>query len=142
MSVIIVGSVVSGAVGTSLRRIGILKAIGFTPREVVRAYVAQALIPAGVGIALGVVLGNLLAVPLLDDTEQVYGTASLTVAWWVDVVVVGRRAARRRGSRRWSPHCGPDGCARSRPSRSAARPAPDAASGRTGRRDGCRCRAR
>ncbi|MEV0223756.1 FtsX-like permease family protein [Streptomyces sp. NPDC050704] len=87
MSVIIVGSVISGAVGTSLRRIGILKAIGFTPREVVRAYVAQALIPAGVGIALGVVLGNLLAVPLLAETEQVYGTVSLTVAWWVDVVV-------------------------------------------------------
>jgi putative ABC transport system permease protein len=87
MSVIIVGSVVSGAVGTGLRRIGILKAIGFTPREVVRAYVAQALIPAGVGIALGVVLGNLLAAPLLEDTEQVYGSASLTVAWWVDLVV-------------------------------------------------------
>ncbi|MFF1720761.1 ABC transporter permease [Streptomyces sviceus] len=87
MSVIIVGSVISGAVGTSLRRIGILKAIGFTPREVVRAYVAQALIPASVGIALGVVLGNLLALPLLDDTEQAYGTATLSVAWWVDVVV-------------------------------------------------------
>ncbi|MGW2288439.1 FtsX-like permease family protein [Streptomyces phaeochromogenes] len=87
MSVIIVGSVTSGAVGSSLRRIGILKAIGFTPREVVRAYVAQALIPAAVGIALGVVLGNVLAVPLLDDTEQAYGTASLTVAWWVDIVV-------------------------------------------------------
>lgn len=87
MSVIIVGSVISGAVGTSLRRIGILKAIGFTPREVVRAYVAQALIPAAAGTALGVVLGNLLAVPLLDDTESVYGTVSLSVAWWVDVVV-------------------------------------------------------
>ncbi|MFF3375069.1 ABC transporter permease [Streptomyces sp. NPDC002680] len=89
MSVIIVSSVTSGAVGSSLRRIGILKAVGFTPREVVRAYVAQALIPAAVGIALGVVLGNLLAVPLLDDTEQAYGTASLSVAWWVDVVVAG-----------------------------------------------------
>ncbi|WP_053849129.1 FtsX-like permease family protein [Streptomyces sp. NRRL B-24085] len=87
MSVIIVSSVISGAVGTGLRRIGILKAVGFTPREVVRAYVAQALVPASVGIALGVVLGNLLAVPLLDDTEQAYGTASLSVAWWVDVVV-------------------------------------------------------
>ncbi|MGQ4381089.1 ABC transporter permease, partial [Streptomyces sp. SAS_267] len=51
MSVIIIGSVISGAVGTGLRRIGILKAIGFTPREVVRAYVAQALIPAAAGIA-------------------------------------------------------------------------------------------
>ncbi|MFI8191994.1 ABC transporter permease [Streptomyces sp. NPDC085946] len=87
MSVIIVSSVISGAVGTSLRRIGILKAIGFTPREVVRAYVAQALIPAVAGIALGVVLGNLLAVPLLSDTESVYGGVSLSVAWWVDVVV-------------------------------------------------------
>ncbi|MFI0504272.1 FtsX-like permease family protein [Streptomyces albogriseolus] len=87
MSVIIVSSVISGAVGTSLRRIGILKAIGFTPREVVRAYVAQALIPAGVGITSGVVLGNLLAVPLLSDTESVYGGVSLPVAWWVDVAV-------------------------------------------------------
>ncbi|MGY1577341.1 ABC transporter permease [Streptomyces sp. MN13] len=87
MSVITVSGVVSGAVGTGLRRIGILKAIGFTPREVVGAYVAQALIPAGVGIAVGVVLGNLLAVPLLADTESVYGTVSLSVAWWVDVVV-------------------------------------------------------
>ncbi|QTE01470.1 ABC transporter permease [Streptomyces cyanogenus] len=87
MSVIIVCSVISGAVGTSLRRIGILKAIGFTPREVVRAYVAQALVPAGAGIALGVVLGNLLAVPLLSDTEAVHGGVSLSVAWWVDVVV-------------------------------------------------------
>ncbi|MGW2387096.1 ABC transporter permease [Streptomyces sp. NPDC001658] len=87
MSVIIVASVISGAVGVGLRRIGILKAIGFTPRQVVRAYVAQALIPAGAGIALGVVLGNLLAVPLLADTERAYGTASLSVAWWVDVVV-------------------------------------------------------
>lgn len=88
MSVIIVGSVISGAVGTSLRRIGILKAIGFTPREVVRAYVAQALVPATVGIALGVVLGNLMALPLLEDTETIYGSASLTVAWWVDALVV------------------------------------------------------
>ncbi|MFF0449594.1 ABC transporter permease [Streptomyces sp. NPDC004609] len=87
MSVIIVGSVISGAVGTGLRRIGVLKAIGFTPREIVRAYVAQALIPAGAGIALGVVLGNLLAMPLLQDTESVYGTAALSVAWWVNLVV-------------------------------------------------------
>ncbi|MBL1110141.1 ABC transporter permease [Streptomyces sp. 5-8] len=87
MSVIIVSSVISGAVGTSLRRIGILKAIGFTPREVVRAYVAQALIPAGAGIAAGVVLGNLLAAPLLGDTQEMYGTASLSTAWWVDVAV-------------------------------------------------------
>jgi putative ABC transport system permease protein len=87
MSVLIVSSVISGAVGTGLRRIGILKAIGFTPRQVVRAYVAQALIPAGAGIALGLVLGNLLAVPLLADTAQAYGGVSPSEGWWVDVVV-------------------------------------------------------
>lgn len=87
MSVIIVSSVVSGAVGASMRRIGILKALGFTPRQVVRAYVAQALIPAGVGTVLGVVLGNLLAIPLLGDAEEVYGSSGLSVAWWVDLAV-------------------------------------------------------
>ncbi|MEU6479228.1 FtsX-like permease family protein [Streptomyces sp. NPDC047017] len=87
MSVVIVSSVISGAVGTGLRRIGILKAIGFTPGEVVRAYVAQAMIPAGAGITVGVLLGNFLAVPLLADTESVYGTVSLSVAWGVDVAV-------------------------------------------------------
>jgi putative ABC transport system permease protein len=87
MSVIIVSSVVSGAVGASVRRIGILKAIGFTPGQVVRSYVAQALIPAGVGTVLGVVLGNLLALPLLSDAQQVYGSTGLSVAWWVDLAV-------------------------------------------------------
>ncbi|MEU5902435.1 FtsX-like permease family protein [Streptomyces venezuelae] len=62
-----------------------LKAIGFTPREVTRAYVAQALIPAAASTALGVVLGNLLAVPLLSDTESVYGGVSLSETWWVAV---------------------------------------------------------
>lgn len=140
MSVIIVGSVISGAVGTSLRRIGILKALGFTPREVVRAYVAQALVPAAAGIALGVVLGNLMAMPLLEDTETVYGSASLSVAWWVDVLVAGAAlivvavaalvpALRAGRLRPW------------RPSRSAGHRAPGGGSGPTGRRGGCRCRA-
>ncbi|MBB5958136.1 putative ABC transport system permease protein [Saccharothrix tamanrassetensis] len=80
MSVLVVGNVVAGAVGSGTRRIGILKALGFTPSQVVRAYVAQALIPAAVGTALGVVAGNLLAIPMLAETEQVYGTATLSVA--------------------------------------------------------------
>ncbi|HEY0537949.1 MAG TPA: ABC transporter permease [Actinoallomurus sp.] len=87
MSVIIISSVVSGAVGASVRRIGILKAIGLTPGQVVRAYVAQALIPAAAGTALGVVLGNLLALPLLGDAQEVYGSTGLSVAWWVDLAV-------------------------------------------------------
>ncbi|MFB4299204.1 FtsX-like permease family protein [Actinomadura sp. NTSP31] len=87
MSIIVVAGVVGGTVGANLRRIGILKAIGCTPAEVVRAYVAQALVPAAVGTLLGVVAGNLIAYPLLGDVQQVYGTTGLSVAWWVDAAV-------------------------------------------------------
>ena len=88
MSVLIVGNVVASAVGTGTRRIGILKAVGFTPAQVVRAYVVQALIPAAVGTALGVLAGHLLAVPVLAETEEVYGTSSLSIAPWVDLAVI------------------------------------------------------
>ncbi|MDQ1033154.1 putative ABC transport system permease protein [Streptomyces umbrinus] len=88
MSVLIVGNVVASAVGTGTRRIGILKAVGFTPAQVVRAYVGQALIPAAAGTALGVLSGHLLAVPVLAETEEVYGTSSLTIAPWVDLAVI------------------------------------------------------
>ncbi|MFB7862771.1 ABC transporter permease [Streptomyces sp. NPDC056069] len=88
MSVLIVGNVVASAVGTGTRRIGILKAVGFTPSQVVRAYVGQVLIPAAVGTALGVLAGHLLAVPVLAETEEVYGTSSLAITPWVDVTVI------------------------------------------------------
>ncbi|WP_416980871.1 ABC transporter permease [Streptomyces sp. T028] len=88
MSVLIVGNVVAGTVGAGLRRIGVLKAIGFTPAQVVRAYVGQALIPAAAGMALGVLAGHLLAVPVMSETEDVYGATSLAVAPWVDAAVV------------------------------------------------------
>ncbi|KUN58467.1 ABC transporter permease [Streptomyces canus] len=88
MSVLIVGNVVAGAVGSGTRRIGILKAIGFTPGQVVRAYMGQALIPAVIGTLLGAVLGNLAAGQVLAATEQVYGTTSLTVAPSVDIAVI------------------------------------------------------
>ncbi|MFD0205196.1 MULTISPECIES: ABC transporter permease [Saccharothrix] len=87
MSLLVVGNVVAGAVGAGTRRIGILKALGFTPAQVVWAYMAQALIPAAVGTAIGVVAGNLLAIPVLAETEDVYGAVTLTVAPWVNVVV-------------------------------------------------------
>jgi putative ABC transport system permease protein len=64
------------------------KALGFTPAQVVRAFMGQALIPATVGTAAGVVAGNALAIPVLSETEQIYGTATLTVAAWVDAAVI------------------------------------------------------
>ncbi|WP_330302803.1 MULTISPECIES: FtsX-like permease family protein [unclassified Streptomyces] len=88
MSVLIVGNVVAGTVGAGLRRIGILKAVGFTPPQVVRAYVGQALIPAAIGTALGVVAGHLAAVPVLSETANAYSTGGSAVEPWVDAAVI------------------------------------------------------
>ncbi|AJF63921.1 ABC transporter permease [Streptomyces vietnamensis] len=87
LSVLVIGIVVSGAVGAATRRIGILKSLGFTPFQVGRAYVAQALIPGTVGAVLGVALGNVLAVPLMAEVSEVYGTTEILIPVWVDLAV-------------------------------------------------------
>jgi len=87
MSVLIVANVVSGAVVAGTRRIGVLKSIGFSPGQVVASYVIQMAVPAFLGCVAGVVAGNLLAVPLLSQTAQVYGVGTLAVPVWVDVAV-------------------------------------------------------
>ncbi|WP_238011995.1 FtsX-like permease family protein [Dactylosporangium sp. AC04546] len=83
MSVLVIGIVVSGAVGSETRRIGILKALGHTPAQVARRYLAQALVPAAIGAAVGVLLGNLAAVPVL--TDEFSGGATLPP--WISVAV-------------------------------------------------------
>jgi len=87
MSVLIVANVVSGAVVAGYRRIGILKSIGFTPGQVVNAYVGQVAVPAAVGCVAGVALGNLLAIPLLQRTARLFGVGSLAIPAWADVTV-------------------------------------------------------
>jgi putative ABC transport system permease protein len=87
MSALIVISVVGGAVVAGYRRIGILKSIGFTPGQVVTAYTAAAMAPAVAGCAAGLVLGNLLAAPLLGNAASVYGVGALGVPGWVDAAV-------------------------------------------------------
>jgi putative ABC transport system permease protein len=87
MSVLIISIVVSGAVASGIRRIGILKSLGFTPSQVARAYTAQAMIPATFGLVLGTVFGNLLAVPILGGATRQLGAASATMPLWVSAVV-------------------------------------------------------
>jgi putative ABC transport system permease protein len=87
MSVLIVANVVGGAVVSGYQRIGVLKSIGFTPAQVMAAYAGQVAVPAVVGCVIGTVLGNLMAVPLLSKTANVYGVGSLLVPVWVDVAV-------------------------------------------------------
>lgn len=75
LSVLITVNVVNGAVVSGFRTIGILKTLGFTPGQVVAVYVAQVLVPALAGAALGVGLGAVLAVPMLAQTDDAYGLA-------------------------------------------------------------------
>ena len=87
MSVLIVANVVSGAVVSGYRRIGILKSIGFTPGQVVAAYTGQVAVPAVAGLVGGLVLGNLLAASLLRQAASAYGVGALGVPVWVEVAV-------------------------------------------------------
>ncbi|MDX2700819.1 ABC transporter permease [Streptomyces ipomoeae] len=87
LSVLVIGIVVSGAVGAATRRIGVLKSLGFTPAQVVRAYVGQALVPAGVGCGVGLVLGNVLSVPVLQEVGEAFVSPAASIPLWVDVVV-------------------------------------------------------
>ncbi|MGW1773432.1 ABC transporter permease [Streptomyces sp. NPDC002104] len=66
VSALIVANVVSGAVVSASRHIGVLKAIGFTPNQVVAVYLTMVSVPAVAGCVLGTLLGNALAGPLLQ----------------------------------------------------------------------------
>jgi putative ABC transport system permease protein len=87
MSVLIVANVVSGAVIAGTTRIGVLKAIGFTPAQVTGSYVLQVAVPALAGCVVGAVLGVLLSIPILSQNASVYGVGSLSVPLWVEVTV-------------------------------------------------------
>lgn len=93
MSILIISIVVTGAVSSATRRIGILKSLGFTPDQIARAYVGQALVPATIGTVLGMVLANVLAVPVMGDAASAYNTGALSIAPWVDLSVVGAALA-------------------------------------------------
>ncbi|HEX3492102.1 MAG TPA: ABC transporter permease, partial [Streptosporangiaceae bacterium] len=87
ISVLIVVNVVGGAVIAGTTRIGVLKAIGFTPGQVAASYVLLVAMPALAGCAAGAVLGNLLAIPMLRANAAVYGVGTLGVPLWVDGAV-------------------------------------------------------
>ena len=86
MAVLIVANVVSGAVAAGYYRIGVLKSIGLTPAQVLVAYLSRVGVPALAGCVLGVVAGNLLAVPVLHQSADAYGVGSQQVPWWASVL--------------------------------------------------------
>lgn len=70
---LIVANVVAGAVLAGYREIGIMKAIGFTPGEVMGVLTGQMLLPALAGSLIGIPLGALLSRPLLDSNAHAMG---------------------------------------------------------------------
>jgi putative ABC transport system permease protein len=97
ISVLIVVNVVGGAVVAGTTRIGVLKSVGFTPGQVLAAYVLLVAVPAVVGAAAGVVCGNLLAAPLYRQNAQVYQVGVLGVPFWVDLAVLALTVAAAAG---------------------------------------------
>ncbi|TDB78370.1 ABC transporter permease [Micromonospora sp. KC723] len=83
VAVLIVANVVSGAVVAGFRHIGVLKALGFTPAQVLTVYLTMALLPALTGCMLGTVLGDLAARSLLTSAFRNYGSGGIGVAGWV-----------------------------------------------------------
>lgn len=110
-SAAIVANLVAGVVIASYQEIGILKAVGFTPFQVVAALAFQMLVPALAGCAAGIVAGTALSIPLIDRAAHSLGVPpqpalspvvdALTLAGVVLVVTVaaslpGLRAGRLR----------------------------------------------
>jgi putative ABC transport system permease protein len=73
VSVLIVLNVVSGAVVSGYRDIGVYKTIGFTPRQVVNVFVATMAVPAAVGTVIGIPIGTMIGQPLLDKAFSSLG---------------------------------------------------------------------
>ncbi|MGW2488312.1 FtsX-like permease family protein [Streptomyces sp. NPDC001606] len=92
VAVLIVANVVGGAVVSGFRHIGILKALGFTPGQVLGVYLTMTSVPAVLGCALGTLAGNLLAAPFFRFVFT--GPASgvlhegLGIAPWVNLLAL------------------------------------------------------
>ncbi|MGI5244954.1 FtsX-like permease family protein [Dactylosporangium sp. CA-139066] len=84
VAVLIVANVVSGAVISGFRHIGVLKALGFTPRQVVSVYLVMVTVPSAAGALLGAGLGTVAARPLLRNAFLGLGFGGqVTTGAWV-----------------------------------------------------------
>src|SRR5450759_1064798 len=71
----IVANLVTGIVISSYREIGIKKAVGFTPQQVVGVFELQILVPAAAACVIGIPAGTILSQPLLANSSSALGLA-------------------------------------------------------------------
>lgn len=71
----IVANLVTGIVIASYREIGIMKAVGFAPMQVVGVFVLQVLAPAAAACVVGIPAGTILSQPILANSSQGLGLA-------------------------------------------------------------------
>jgi putative ABC transport system permease protein len=79
-----IANVVSGIVLTGYRDIGVMKAVGYTPAQVVTILLGQVLAPVVIGSVAGVIIGTIASFPIVRDTAESFGLpASASIAWSV-----------------------------------------------------------
>jgi putative ABC transport system permease protein len=84
---LIIANVVAGAVIASYRDIGVIKALGFTPGQVLLSFVGQMLIPALIGCIVGATLGEVGSAPLLASSEEALGLSGASTVTVVPAIM-------------------------------------------------------
>ncbi len=74
-TIAIVATLVTGIVISAYREIGIMKAIGFTPYQVVGVFALQIVIPALAACLVGISAGTIASQPLLANSSHALGLA-------------------------------------------------------------------
>src|SRR5207245_2300750 len=74
-TVAIVATLVTGIVISAYREIGIMRAVGFTPYQVVEVFALQIVLPALAACLVGVPAGTLASQPLLANSSPALGLA-------------------------------------------------------------------
>jgi putative ABC transport system permease protein len=74
-TIAIVATLVTGIVIAAYREIGIMRAVGFTPYQVVEVFALQIVIPALAACLIGVPAGTLASQPLLANSSHALGLA-------------------------------------------------------------------
>jgi putative ABC transport system permease protein len=88
VAVLIVANVISGAVVSGYRHIGVLKATGYTPNQVTAVYLVMVGVPALAGCILGVAAGTAAAGPFADAASQGLVPPSAAINPQVDVLTL------------------------------------------------------